>query len=482
MTSQMTIGRKLMLSFLGMLAVVLAFGYSSLSSISALGADMNEVVTSEAKKLWLTGALLRDLTDLDAAQRSAAWRASVKDKAGTDQYREEFDSTYAKAVKDLDEMRPLIEDEAEKQAAESARETLEGWRAAFRELMQVCGSGADDGAIDKFVETRLMPAMNRNDSAAERLSQLETARLETVRNTDARHATNARWIALAFLGVFAGIGGIVVQVVRRVNRDLRGLAADLLEGALQVAAAATQVSASSQSLAQGASEHAATIQETSASSEEVNSMARQNNENSRVAADLVTRSQQRFVETNESLNQMVSAMTNIIIESDKISKIIRVIDEIAFQTNILALNAAVEAARAGESGMGFAVVADEVRNLAQRSAQAAKDTACLIEASIAGSNSGKLKVDEVAAAIREITGESAKIKTLVEEVSHGSREQTRGIEQVVRALGQIEQVTQNVAANAETSAAAAEELNAQSEGLKDMVKRLTDMVGSGGSA
>ena len=158
------------------------------------------------------------------------------------------------------------------------------------------------------------------------------------------------------------------------------------------------------------------------------------------------------------------------------------IDEIAFQTNILALNAAVEAARAGEAGMGFAVVADEVRNLAQRCAQAAKDTAALIEESITKSNDGKVKVDQVATAIRTITEESAKVKTLVDEVNRGSQEQARGIEQIGKALAQMDQVTQQTAANAEESASAAEELNAQSEALKEVVEGLTTMVGGGDAA
>jgi methyl-accepting chemotaxis protein/methyl-accepting chemotaxis protein-1 (serine sensor receptor) len=160
-----------------------------------------------------------------------------------------------------------------------------------------------------------------------------------------------------------------------------------------------------------------------------------------------------------------------------VAKIIKVLDEIAFQTNILALNAAVEAARAGEAGMGFAVVADEVRNLAQRCAQAAKDTAALIEESIVKSNDGKTKVDQVAVAIRAITEESAKVKTLVDEVSLGSQEQTRGIEQVAKALTQMEQVTQQSAAHAEESAAAAEELTAQASTLMEVVHQLSAMVG-----
>ncbi len=211
-------------------------------------------------------------------------------------------------------------------------------------------------------------------------------------------------------------------------------------------------------------------------------MASKNSENSRDAAGLVTKSQQEFVQTNQSLDQMVVAMGEINTQSGKIAKIIKVIDEIAFQTNILALNAAVEAARAGEAGMGFAVVADEVRNLAQRSAQAAKDTASLIEESIAKSKDGKTKVDQVASAIRTITAESAKMKTLVDEVNLGSQEQARGIEQVGKAIVQMEKVTQSTAANAEETASAAEELNAQSETLKDVVGRLTAMVGGGGTS
>jgi len=192
---------------------------------------------------------------------------------------------------------------------------------------------------------------------------------------------------------------------------------------------------------------------------------------------MVAESQLEFVETNRQLGEMVTAMDEIDASSTKISKIIKVIDEIAFQTNILALNAAVEAARAGEAGMGFAVVADEVRNLAQRCAQAAKDTADLIEESIGKSGSGKTKVGLVASSVQRMTDDFSKIKTLVDEVSHGSKEQTDGIGQVRKAISQMEQVSQSSAANAEEGAAAAEQLNAQSEALKDIVIRLNSMAG-----
>ena len=238
-------------------------------------------------------------------------------------------------------------------------------------------------------------------------------------------------------------------MVRRLNRNLRQTASELAEGAGQVASTAALVSNSSQGLAQGSSEQAASLEETAASSEQINAVAHRNTENSRGAAELVAQSQQKLAQTNQLLEQTVVAMGEINAQSGKISNIIKVIDEIAFQTNILALNAAVEAARAGEAGMGFAVVADEVRNLAQRCAQAARDTAGLIEESLAKSHDGKAKVDLVAKAMGTVIGESARVQTLVEQVNLGSQEQSGGIEQIAKAITQMEQVTQKTAATAE---------------------------------
>jgi len=290
-----------------------------------------------------------------------------------------------------------------------------------------------------------------------------------------------QWLMWALRTVnIVGGGALLFYTVRSTNRALLSVVSDLSGGAGQVASAATQIASSSQALAQGSSEQAASLEETSSSSEEINSMARKNTENTRSAAEMVGSLQAKFAATNRSLDETVAAMQELNGSSEKISKIIKVIDEIAFQTNILALNAAVEAARAGEAGMGFAVVADEVRNLAQRSAQAAKDTASLIADSIARSRDGKAKVDQVAAAIRGIAQDSTKIQELVDEVNVASQEQSRGTEQVAKAVTQMEQVTQRAAAGAEESASASEELTAQASALKDVVKRLTGMVGGEG--
>jgi len=281
-------------------------------------------------------------------------------------------------------------------------------------------------------------------------------------------------LMLAFIAMVVGIA-LAIYIVRGINAALKQTAVELQEGADQIASASSQVSASSQSLAQGASEQAASLEETSASSAEINSMARRNTESATTMTQLVVDSKAEFVNTNRQLGEMMAAMDDINDSSGKIAKIIKIIDEIAFQTNILALNAAVEAARAGDAGMGFAVVADEVRSLAQRSSQAAKDTALLIEDSVSRSVAGKTKLGGVVTSIKRISTEFTNIGTLVDEVSHGSKEQSIGMEQISKALSQMERVTQTTAASAEETAAAAEELNAQSKYMKE---RLNEMAGT----
>ena len=266
-------------------------------------------------------------------------------------------------------------------------------------------------------------------------------------------------------------------IVIGVNSTLRQSAAELGQGAEQIASAAAQVASSSQSLAQGSSQQAASLEETSASAQEITSITRKNAGSSQSAAEVMSHVDQNVKDGNRTLEEMVASMNEITASSEKISKIIKVIDEIAFQTNILALNAAVEAARAGEAGMGFAVVADEVRNLAQRSAQAAKDTAALIEESVNKSSEGSAKLQKVSDVIRSITESSAKVKVIVDELNMSGQEQARGIEQISKAVSQMDQVTQGTAASAEQSASASQQLSAQAEAMRNIVSRLRDLVG-----
>jgi hypothetical protein len=290
-------------------------------------------------------------------------------------------------------------------------------------------------------------------------------------------------IAVVSVAGLVGSALVMLWLTRRnVVRPLRRALHELSEGAEQVTAASEQVSGAAQSLSQGATEQAASLEETSASMEEIASMTRKNAENTQAAAVTMAETERLVQGANGALGEMVSSMTAIKESSDKVSKIIRTIDEIAFQTNILALNAAVEAARAGEAGMGFAVVAEEVRALAQRSAHAAKDTAGLIEESIVRSSEGHARVEQVTGAIRSITASTVRVKALVDEVNEASRQQAQGIEQVSQAIAQMEKVTQGTAATAEESAAASEELNGQAETSLQVVAELAALVGGGAAA
>jgi methyl-accepting chemotaxis protein len=240
---------------------------------------------------------------------------------------------------------------------------------------------------------------------------------------------------------------------------------------------AEQVSASSQTLAEGASEQAASLEETSASLEELSSMTQRNAANAQKANDLTRDTRTAAERGSSDMQSMTAAMQSIKASSDDIAKIIKTIDEIAFQTNILALNAAVEAARAGESGMGFAVVAEEVRNLAQRSAQAAKETEAKIAGAISNTAHGVLLSNKVAEVLNDIVLKVRQVDELVAEVSAASREQTQGIAQINQAVSKMDQTTQSNAASAEEGAAAAEELNAQAVTLKHSVVELLQMIG-----
>ncbi len=278
--------------------------------------------------------------------------------------------------------------------------------------------------------------------------------------------------ALVLLSLFA------LFVMRRITLPLDQMASELRAGASEVMKTSGHVAESAQTLSVGATQQAAALQETSASIEEMAAMTRENAQRTRQVDGLMTGVTGQVTQSNEALRGLVTSMSVLQDSSTKVSKIIKTIDEIAFQTNILALNAAVEAARAGEAGMGFAVVADEVRNLAQRSAHAAKDTAILIEESIANTNDGSRRVDHVVESIGSITGSVAEMQALVREVAAASSQQAQGIDQVAQAVTQIEKVTQSTAATAEESAAASEELSANAESAMDVVRRLAALVGA----
>ena len=478
--SSLSIGAKIGIST-GALTLALALSnWLGLWTIGVLGGAFDNAANGTARKIELAGVINTAESDMAAGERGLLVGAYTKNPAYAEASRRIFRESSTTIKQALADIRPLLTAEQARQAAARIESELAQWLPAESELDRQVNAGDADGAVKTLIQksTPLYETMGKD---ASELAAVERTNLDKDVAAAGQQRSTARTLMLLLivLGSLAAVGSALA--VRSSTATLRRVSTELLEGSQQIASGSGQVASASQSLAQGSSEQAASLEETSSSTVEITAITQKNAESTRTAAVQMMEAAQLVGDANINLEEMVRSMKDINGSSEKIARIIKVIDEIAFQTNILALNAAVEAARAGEAGMGFAVVADEVRNLAQRSAQAAKDTAALIEESIGKSKDGVGKLAVVAESIRRITGAVTQVKILVDQIDLGSQEQARGIEQIGGAVGQMEQVTQRNAASAEQSAAAAEEMSSQADALKGIAWQLERLVsGEGG--
>ena len=471
---KMTIGKRITFGFASVILIALLLGLFAYSRLIAIHRS-TELITGDA----LPGLYL--VTQIDSLARQnqiVTFKDVVSDSTNE---MKQFEVEIAKGDQNIDtkvsDYEKTITLPKDRELFDQVKAAIPPYRQALTPVLKLSMEGKTKEAFELAKQT-LDPAYDKLIAAIQAEVELNKENGDAYSKTAQSSVSSAQtgiWIGL-LLSVLVGVG-ISYVIIRGITRVLNTVAASLNDGSNEVASASGQVSSSSQSLAEGSSEQAASIEETSSSLEEMSSMTKRNAENSRQANDLARQTRGAADKGAADMQAMSGAMAEIKNSSDEIAKIIKTIDEIAFQTNILALNAAVEAARAGEAGMGFAVVADEVRNLAQRSAQAAKETAAKIEGSISKTAQGVELSRKVSVALAEIVGKARQMDELAAEVANASNEQSQGIVQINTAVGQMDKVTQTTAANAEECASAAEELNAQAQTMQAVVRELLQLVG-----
>lgn len=332
------------------------------------------------------------------------------------------------------------------------------------------------GDLIKNKEAQNTIKLSISDAIKKALAEIEThtaAMSETI--FEKLHGA-LKTIFLILFVAFIAATALSLAISRNLTAALSETIGKLNLAADHVATASDELSTASQSLAEGSSEQAASIEETASSLEEMSAMTKQNADNAHQADQYMKEATQIVRQANEAMIALAGSMEAINKASEETSKIIKTIDEIAFQTNLLALNAAVEAARAGEAGAGFAVVAGEVRNLAMRAAEAARNTASLIEATVKKVQEGATIAATTNASFTKVRESSTKVAHLVGEIAAASKEQADGVQQINAAVTQMEQVVQRNAANAEESASASQEMSAQSENLRDYVGELQQLM------
>jgi methyl-accepting chemotaxis protein len=438
------------------------------STNSATGIQAAEVEDRVQKM-----AVANEIIDLGNSIRVGNFKAqSMRDPALFRETQKLFAQVYQK----LDALKAITKQELNLKQIETCRAAGKGYDDAMTSFLKNW-LDREDLAKRRGVAADAVLAEAKNTAVSSMDTSAKTSTVAAASLGSASTTMIVGLTAAALIGAF-----LAVFITRSITKPIRAISDQLSSGAEQTVSAATQVSSASQSLAEGASQQAASLEETSSSLEEMSSMTARNTESAEKVKGLATQARQAGDTGASDMKEMIVAMEAIKTSSADIAKIIKTIDEIAFQTNILALNAAVEAARAGEAGMGFAVVADEVRNLAQRCAQAAKETAVKIEDAVQKSANGAEISTKVAKSLEEIITKARQVDELAGEVAAASREQSQGIMQVGKAVTEMDKVTQSNAANAEESASAAEELNAQADTMKDVVNSLLVLVDGQGKA
>ena len=472
-----TIGSRIILGFTVIVLLSLVLGGFSLVRFAGMRVALEDVADNTVPSLVLLGEVGAKARDR-AISRLKMESATDAEKVALRQHLEE---TAKQTEALLTKYEALISDSEDRRLFEEVKRAFD----AVKETAARVDSLEREGNVDEsrrllhdvqFVNyDKLTKAVDDNYHY--------NVKLGTAAGDAGKKLAEAGVLLLQIvIGVSLLIAILVAWIIiRGTNAALREITESLESGASQTASAAQDVSAASQVLSSGATEQASSIEETSTALEEMSSMIRSTADNAQKAKGLASEARAVADSGTKTMTEMNQAMAAIDTSSAEVAKIVKNIDEIAFQTNILALNAAVEAARAGEAGAGFAVVADEVRSLAQRSAAAAKETADKIDAAIANSRRGAECTSQVGRSLLLIAEKVAATDALVGQIATAAGEQAQGISQIGVAINQMDSISQSNSTSAEQSASAAEQLDAQAKTMKSLVVRLGELVGGSGA-
>lgn len=495
----LTVGQRTLICFSSMLVLLLVVSMFWRSSVHQLGQELDEAVNGTGQKLRMAGDLRTEfkamLADARGSQFSlvinlllhkdakgsetsvAAGCAACHDTGMQTEGVRRFEQGGVRLRRELAELRKINPSPEELQVIDEIGAAVDEWQTQYHRYLELAGSDRYEEAHGLMID-RIAPLLEKADAAAAGLMEVQRGRLaRAAEGVDLVVAQNQRR-AFLLMGLGLVLAASAFILLRSMSATLRRVSRRLLTGTGNVASASRQSAAASHALAHGASEQASSLSEANLATRGIGEVASANGQRARSATALAARSQTEFTTAQELLTGTQRAMSEAAEASKKMAGILRVIDEIAFQTNILALNAAVEAARAGEAGMGFAIVADEVRALARRCAEAAEQIGSLVTDASRKNADSAASLGHFEESLRRLIEDSSGLGRLLAEVDTGSQEQNRGLHQLAASLQRMDEVTHANAGVAEESAAAAAHLEDQAHELDAAAVELNLLIGN----